>query len=64
MRRLTRARTYHMVIHLDVKHEDGSFYLVAEGITVGGTRLVKNQFSMETRVISQIYYCPYCGEKL
>lgn len=53
-----------MVIHVDVKQKEGAYYLTAEATAFGEARLIKDQLSMNTIVSSQIYYCPYCGERL
>ena len=53
-----------MGLDLDIIQKGKYFYLVANSAAYGGTRLFKGQLSMNVKVSSQIYYCPYCGERL
>ena len=57
-----------MGMNLNVVKKDGLFYLYADchgrqGKAVG--RPLSKDWDMgDTVIVSQIYYCPYCGEKL
>lgn len=57
-----------MDLRVNIVKHDGLFYLVAESNAVQGAPLSNphnhNWDEGNTMVVSQVFYCPYCGEKL